>query len=104
MCGDMVGWVIMDVFIVVVCKIFFICIFEGYIGESFLGEGWYVIGVLVCKCGGLEWMVFLVKVVVFVFGGIGYFYGLMINLLEVNGYGMVMVVCVGVVIVDVEFV
>lgn len=102
--GDMAGRAIMDALIAAVRKTPSIRILEGYIGESFLGEGRYVTGVLARKRGGLERMAFPAKAVVLASGGIGHLYGLTTNPPEANGHGMAMAARAGAVIADAEFV
>ncbi len=102
--GDMAGKAIMDALIAAVRKTPSIRILEGYLGESFLGEGRYVTGVLARRRGGLERMAFPAKAVVLASGGIGHLYGLTTNPQEANGHGLAMAARAGAVIADAEFV
>ena len=74
--GDMAGKAIMDALIQAVRKTPSIRILEGYMGESLLGEGRYVTGILARRRGGLERMAFPAKAVVLTSGGIGHLYAL----------------------------
>ena len=94
----------MDALIAAVRKTPSIRILEGYLGESFLGEGRYVTGVLARRRGGLERMAFSAKAVVLASGGIGHLYGLTTNPQEANGHGLAMAARAGAVIADAEFV
>lgn len=102
--GDMAGKAIMDALIAAVRKTPSIRILEGYIGESFLGGGRYVTGVLVRRRGGIERIAFPAKAVVLASGGIGHLYGHTTNPHEANGHGLAMAARAGAVIADAEFV
>ncbi|MBO6508484.1 MAG: L-aspartate oxidase [Roseibium sp.] len=102
--GDMAGRAIMDALIAAVRKTPSIRVLEGYIGESFLGSGRYVTGVLVRKRGGIERIAFPAKAVVLASGGIGHLYGHTTNPHEANGHGLAMSARAGAVIADAEFV
>ncbi len=102
--GDMAGRAIMDALIAAVRKTPSIRILEGYIGESFIGEGRYVTGVLARRRGGLERLIFPAKAVVLASGGIGHLYELTTNPHEANGHGLAMAARAGAVIADAEFV
>ncbi|MEP2706826.1 MAG: L-aspartate oxidase [Roseibium sp.] len=102
--GDMAGRAIMDALIAAVRKTPSIRILEGYMGESFIGEGRYVTGVLARRRGSLERMVFPAKAVVLASGGVGHLFGLTTNPTESNGHGLAMAARAGAVIADAEFV
>ncbi len=102
--GDMAGRAIMDALIAAVRKTPSIRVLEGYIGESLLGEGRYVTGVLARKRGGIERLAFPAKAVVLASGGIGHLFGLTTNPYEANGHGLAMAARAGAVIADAEFV
>ncbi|WP_299480204.1 L-aspartate oxidase [uncultured Roseibium sp.] len=102
--GDMAGRAIMDALLDAVRKTPSIRVLEGYIGESFLGEGRYVTGVLVRRRGGISRMAFPAKAVVLASGGVGHLYGLTTNPPEANGHGLAMAARAGAVIADAEFV
>ncbi|KZM51711.1 L-aspartate oxidase [Labrenzia sp. OB1] len=102
--GDMAGRAIMDALIAAVRKAPSIRVLEGYIGESFLGEGRYVTGVLARKRGGIERLAFPAKAVVLASGGVGHLFGLTTNPHEANGHGLAMAARAGAVIADAEFV
>ncbi|MES0809545.1 L-aspartate oxidase [Roseibium sp. SCPC15] len=102
--GDMAGKAIMDALIAAVRNTPSIRVLEGYIGESFLGEGRYVTGVLARRRGGIERMAFPAKAVVLASGGIGHLYGMTTNPHEANGHGLAMAARAGAVIADAEFV
>ncbi|ASP36285.1 MULTISPECIES: L-aspartate oxidase [Stappiaceae] len=102
--GDMAGRAIMDALIAAVRRTPSIRILEGYLGESFLGEGRYVTGVLARKRGGLERLAFPAKAVVLASGGIGHLFDLTTNPHEANGHGLAMAARAGAVIADAEFV
>ncbi|GAA0778331.1 L-aspartate oxidase [Roseibium denhamense] len=102
--GDMAGKAIMDALLTAVHNTPSIRLVEGYMGESFLGEGRYVTGVLARKRGGLERLAFPAKAVVLASGGIGHLYGLTTNPAESNGHGLAMAARAGAVIADAEFV
>jgi len=102
--GDMAGRAIMDALIAAVRKTPSIRILEGYIGESFLGEGRYVTGVLVRRRGGITRLAFPAKAVVLAAGGVGHLYDLTTNPHEANGHGLAMAARAGAVIADAEFV
>ncbi|TYC52747.1 L-aspartate oxidase [Rhodobacterales bacterium] len=102
--GDMAGRAIMDALVAAVRKTPSIRILEGYIGESFIGEGRYVTGVLARRRGGIERLAFPARAVVLASGGIGHLYGLTTNPHEANGHGLAMAARAGAVIADAEFV
>jgi len=102
--GDMAGRAIMDALISEVRKTPSIRVLEGYLGESLLGEGRYVTGVLVRKRGGITRLAFPAKAVVLASGGVGHLYGLTTNPPEANGHGLAMAARAGAVIADAEFV
>ena len=102
--GDMAGRAIMDALISEVRNTPSIRVLEGYLGESFLGEGRYVTGVLVRKRGGITRLAFPAKAVVLASGGVGHLYGLTTNPPEANGHGLAMAARAGAVIADAEFV
>ena len=102
--GDMAGKAIMDALIQAVRKTPSIRILEGYMGESLLGEGRYVTGILARRRGGLERMAFPAKAVVLTSGGIGHLYALTTNPSEANGHGLAMAARAGAIIADAEFV
>ncbi|MCV0424271.1 MAG: L-aspartate oxidase [Roseibium sp.] len=102
--GDMAGRAIMDALIVAVRNTPSIRVLEGYIGESFLGGGRYVTGVLARRRGGIERLAFPAKAVVLASGGIGHLYGMTTNPHEANGHGLAMAARAGAVIADAEFV
>ena len=88
--GDMAGKAIMDALIAAVRRTPSIRVLEGYMGESFIGEGRYVTGVLARRRGGLERMAFPAKAVVLASGGIGHLYAMTTNPGEANGHGLAM--------------
>ncbi|MBD8893073.1 L-aspartate oxidase [Roseibium litorale] len=102
--GDMAGRAIMDALIAAVRRTPSIRILEGFIGESLMGEGRYVTGVLARKRGGLERMAFPAHAVVLASGGIGHLYSVTTNPGEANGHGLAMAARAGAVIADAEFV
>ncbi|MBG6145103.1 L-aspartate oxidase [Labrenzia sp. EL_208] len=102
--GDMAGKAIMDALTTAVRNTPSIRVLEGYIGESFLGEGRYVTGVLVRRRGGISRLAFPAKAVVLASGGVGHLYGLTTNPHEANGHGLAMAARAGAVIADAEFV
>ncbi|MEM8703537.1 MAG: L-aspartate oxidase [Pseudomonadota bacterium] len=102
--GDMAGRAIMDALISEVRKTPSIRVLEGYLGESLLGEGRYVTGVLVRIRGGITRLAFPAKAVVLASGGVGHLYGLTTNPPEANGHGLAMAARAGAVIADAEFV
>ncbi|XYK82214.1 MAG: L-aspartate oxidase [Labrenzia sp.] len=102
--GDMAGKAIMDALIAAVRRTPSIRVLEGYMGESFIGEGRYVTGVLARRRGGLERMAFPAKAVVLASGGIGHLYAMTTNPGEANGHGLAMAARAGAVISDAEFV
>ncbi|MEM9633207.1 MAG: L-aspartate oxidase [Pseudomonadota bacterium] len=102
--GDMAGKAIMDALLTAVRNTPSIRVLEGFIGESFLGEGRYVTGVLARRRGGIERMAFPAKAVVLASGGIGHLYGMTTNPPEANGHGLAMAARAGAVIADAEFV
>ncbi|WP_417671892.1 L-aspartate oxidase [Roseibium sp.] len=102
--GDMAGRAIMDALITAVRNTPSIRIVEGYMGESLMGEGRYVTGILARKRGGLERYAFPAHAVVLASGGIGHLYGVTTNPGEANGHGLAMAARAGAVIADAEFV
>ncbi len=102
--GDMAGRAIMDALIAAVRKTPSIRVLEGFMGESLMGEGRYVTGVLARKRGGLERLAFPAHAVVLASGGIGHLYGVTTNPGEANGHGLAMAARAGAVIADAEFV
>lgn len=102
--GDMAGRAIMGALISEVRKTPSIRVLEGYLGESLLGEGRYVTGVLVRKRGGITRLAFPAKAVVLASGGVGHLFGLTTNPPEANGHGLAMAARAGAVIADAEFV
>ncbi|MBN9669186.1 L-aspartate oxidase [Roseibium aggregatum] len=102
--GDMAGGAIMAALISAVRKTPSIRVLEGYIGESFLGEGRYVTGVLVRRRGGITRLAFPAKAVVLASGGIGHLYARTTNPHDANGHGLAMAARAGAVIADAEFV
>ncbi len=102
--GDMAGHAIMEALIAAVRKTPSIRVLEGFMGESLMGEGRYVTGVLARKRGGLERMAFPAHAVVLASGGIGHLYGATTNPGEANGHGLAMAARAGAVIADAEFV
>lgn len=102
--GDMAGQAIMDALISAVRATPSIRILEGYMGESLMGEGRYVTGILARKRGGLERMAFPAHAVVLASGGIGHLYSVTTNPGEANGHGLAMAARAGAVIADAEFV
>ncbi|MEP0234115.1 L-aspartate oxidase [Roseibium sp.] len=102
--GDMAGQAIMAALIAAVRKTPSIRLLEGFMGESLMGEGRYVTGVLARKRGGLERMAFPAHAVVLASGGIGHLFGVTTNPGEANGHGLAMAARAGAVIADAEFV
>ncbi|MCX2723750.1 L-aspartate oxidase [Roseibium salinum] len=102
--GDMAGKAIMDALIGAVRKTPSIRILEDYIGETFLGEGRYVTGVLARRRGGIERLAFPARAVVLASGGIGHLFAMTTNPHEANGHGLAMAARAGAVIADAEFV
>ncbi|MTI42297.1 L-aspartate oxidase [Roseibium hamelinense] len=102
--GDMAGKAIMGAIISAVRNTPSIRILEGYMGESLMGEGRYVTGVLARKRGGLARVALPAKAVVLASGGIGHLYAVTTNPGEANGHGVAMAARAGAVIADAEFV
>jgi len=102
--GDMAGKAIMDALVVAVRNTPSVRVLEGYIGESFLGGGRYVTGVLARRRGGITRLAFPAKAVVLASGGVGHLYAMTTNPHEANGHGLAMAARAGAVIADAEFV
>lgn len=102
--GDMVGRAVMDTLVAAVRNTPSIRVLEGYLGESFLGEGRYVTGVLARRRGSLQRLAFPAKAVVLASGGIGHLFGSTTNPGDANGHGLAMAARAGAILVDTEFV
>jgi len=102
--GDMAGRAIMDALVAAVRKTPSIRVLEGYIGETLLGEGKYVTGILARRRGGMERLAFPAKAVVLASGGIGHLFSVTTNPGEANGHGLAMAARAGAVLADAEFV